>query len=403
MASGQTPPVADILSAQEMAALDFAHNLYGAETKLAAGVLADTVELDKPLKTAFIDGVATRIENMDFEQRRTAALKLRETAAALGGPAVESALDLSGQLDEVVLHNGNAGLIYESRRPAEAAGSEEHEEPHEPDSQERAAPLLPTQITWLGKFLDEDGIAAIEQLSLAGRASFAAKLSDRLNALRIRGLSPNRSETRSIQISAIISGSSYEEIAQLTDSKTRSTYSGMGVMATTISKNIPLSDIKEMVAEAADTSVIPEEILDEEGGDNPEPAEASDEEGGTSQELVELTKSQRNWFGKFLNEEDVSLVEGLLPHQRQYLAELLAGYLRSFVIRRDGPFKTDRRVTQMIMLITGHDLEEIANTTGQDSQAVKAEFHNTAGIFSRRLGDTDYSSILRRAVAYTIE
>ncbi|HEY5152526.1 MAG TPA: hypothetical protein VII55_00980, partial [Candidatus Saccharimonadales bacterium] len=111
MVHGQNPPVGEILNAHEIAVTRMMQVHYGGEVKLAAAVFADTVSLDEPAREAFIGSIATALDGVHFERRRAAALRLREAAEALGGPAVEGALDVP--LQEMLGVAGGAAIMYE--------------------------------------------------------------------------------------------------------------------------------------------------------------------------------------------------------------------------------------------------------------------------------------------------
>jgi hypothetical protein len=96
MAAELHSPVEDILSPTEIAALQIVHELYGGQAKLAAATLADTIDLDEPTRQQFMGSITATINGLDFESRREVSIRLREAAAALGGPAVEASQETIG-------------------------------------------------------------------------------------------------------------------------------------------------------------------------------------------------------------------------------------------------------------------------------------------------------------------
>jgi hypothetical protein len=384
------PPMKDLLNAREIAALRLVQDLYGGEAKRAAGVLADTIDLSEPVREQFMGSVAARISTLNFEQRRSAAISFREAAAALGGPAVEGALGgASQEVIEVTLQNGNAGVIYtgspaavpdvNSGRPNAKIGL--------------GPPLHDRQKTWLRKLkLDAEKIAEVEALPLSGRVTFAERVGRIYQGLGLTGATPHNKEKRTKQLAALLEGRSYVEIAALFNASESSVHVGLSGVANTVHKRVPLETI---------VAAIPS--IDEVSQDTPEDLQDPED----SEVASMLSEIQQKWFKKiFLNESDranITTIESLTLPQRQHFADRLGSHLSPLILKKNGPYKTARRVKQIDGFIMGRSLEEIAGIAQQDMRVVKADLHNTALVLRNKLTPRDWKRIIEDAMTFTAE
>jgi hypothetical protein len=117
--------------------------------------------------------------------------------------------------------------------------------------------------------------------------------------------------------------------------------------------------------------------------------------------ISSISAEQRKWYSKFLSDEDIDLIEGFTPPQIEQLISRLEATLCSFTIRRDGQFRTQRRVSELSLFIEGKTIDKIAESTEQNSAAVKASLHSTADILSRRMTPMDRIRVLQGAESFT--
>ena len=370
MSDEQLPQTRDILSAQEVAALDFAQQLYGGQAKLAAQELAETAGLGEPAKEQLIGGVALKLESLDFEQRRAVALRLREAAAVLGGSAVEGASDPA---------------LVAPTVPATAEST-------------RREPLAKRQRTWLLRILDEESVDSIDALSAAERLDFTARLGESYQALKVPRLSPEAKMKRADQLAAFMDGQSYEEIGTLADSNGHAITMGLRNMARTIADRMPREEIAALIPhhQPVATEAAIERVQSPSPADDPSPIYET--------ETIGLSRTQIKWYEKFITDNtDIQLIEALTPDRLQHFSDRMSSYLRAYTIRREGAFKTERRVTQASLFITGKTAAEIAEATSQHVDNVKHDLHSTTGILRRNLTDRDLKNIIDDAAAFTAE
>jgi len=357
--------VEEILTPTEVAAIQAAQDLYGAEAKLAAGELAVTLDINDQAREQLVGGVALHLEGLNFEERRQVALGFRDLACKLGGKAVRGEPN-----------HGTPHLVppLDGRHEVRTVQS---------------APLTDRQREWFSRLLGEENVGLVAELPMHPRLEFAANLGEMYQGLAINRLSPADKERRAQQMTAFIGGKSLEEIAADTQSSVEALRLGLKKMTDSIRLRKPLEDILGLLPSLeakpqTDTDNSDEQSLEEElspGGVQP------------------LSKAQRRWYEKvFAGVKDPDLLEsleGLRYEQQEYLAERLARYLRSYVIRREGPVKTDRRIRIMTLFLAGTEAEQIAQTVGLPETHIKQQLHASALMLQRRSFPKNLANILQ--------
>jgi hypothetical protein len=377
-ATGSADPhnsLSGVLTDQEIESVQLAQTIYGARAKEAAAGFAEAFGMEEPARSQFLGKVAVGVESLDFEQRRSLSAGLMELSALLGGQALQGAngsapheLSMIGGGPSSALEagsaNGAGGLAGTERR------------------QDSGPPLSQIQKTWLLKIVDSEAVDKVAALPSDLRITFAVNLGTRYQELAIRRASVENKQQRVRQLIALMAGKSYNEIAELTGATTAGARAGLLTMTGTLSDKLSTKDIIGCIPERS-------------------------EEDGTfilAAEKPELSKDQRNWYAKLLdNALDVEQLADLTPDQQTYLAERLGARLRAANIRRYGPDRTERRVSQMTMLISGSSYHEIAETTEMNTAMVKAELHSIVTTLHRNISQEDLKQITGQALTHTAE
>jgi DNA-directed RNA polymerase specialized sigma24 family protein len=398
-------PVEAFLTPQEIEISRAFQVHYGAEVKLAVAALAETIGTSEEAKLEWVNAVASHLDQseIDLEDRRDMALGIRWLATKLGGTATQDSLSLAPGLEP------EAGQTDPSEHPtglqetmARFAASSINgsdglpgDRDLDPPATEPENPLSKQQAKWLGQLLPTEVVAQIEALPVHQRLDFAAKLGRMYQGLSIRRLGLESKKTRTEQMIAFIGGKSYVELADLYQVSPVALRNGLQRVPESINKKIQdgtigLSDILRLIPkpEAADSA-------DADAGD----AAGSSEEAS----LQTLSPQQKSWYRKLFadfGERDsmVDNLNGISEPQQAYLAERLARYLRTYIIKAEGRVKTDRRVEAMSQFILGKSLEEIAVDVTLPVDTVKKDLHSSVSSLQRRTPQWNRSEILDSTV-----
>lgn len=126
-----------------------------------------------------------------------------------------------------------------------------------------------------------------------------------------------------------------------------------------------------------------------------------DEQRAETVHIQPLTHEQNNWYGKFLAQPRMERLQSFTQGQRLFLADSLSGHLKDFIIKKQGPVKTELRLTQIGLLAQGKTYEEIARQTGQPVATVKEQLHNSAETLKNRLSERDLAIMITKSRNYT--
>jgi hypothetical protein len=400
VASQQTSGINHVLSDQEIESVRSAQELYGAQAKLGAIELASTLGMDPDERQALLGKVAVSIEDMDFETRRVLAASFQNVAACVGGTATGSLRPLPIVPESPVSTNGHGA---QSELSAFGLGNNGNGNGngHRPE-ETYVDRLTAPQKTWLKKLMGEDQVSSVAALSYQERMAFANSLSELYQGLSIKRLGPEAKELRGNQMIALLSGSTYEEIAKSAGVSRTALVNGLSTAATGIASRVSLEEILDLVSKAQAT-------------DSPaEPAPAAVEVDDSSQDPTDgetiaihepLTRTQVNWLRKALGDSfDEAEINNLPTTQREHLGELICRQVRSIFIPKDkNMVKTKRRTEGIEMIVAGYPYETIANTLGVSLPNAKYELHYTALSFNNNVPEHERQSIIERAKQYTGE
>lgn len=405
------------ISPGERESVALAMDLYNVRAKEAAFEVAMACRMADEETVAFMGRLAATLDEMDWEQRRETAAKLRELAAVLGATATGSAapglkvvtdqtpmadeiLNLAGTGDDVEYdadsatetsvppaeeESDNAG----SPPPAEDEGTGEATATDEIKDDTETIPTDPlskTQRRWLSDILEEDDIARIEALPVHQRLDFAAKLGERYKKLGITRLGAAAKRQRAEQLIAFMGGKDYKQIAELDKNWAYTRVaSNLPQMARSIRDRLTVEEIRVFIP-------------------RPKPpkkptAETSPEAAEEAVESIPLTDNQKKWYAKVYDKFDEVEAElaALTAEQRERLANLLSLRLNAAIVRRHGVAKTHRRIEQMTLFINGATYEEIAAAVSLPVAQVKSDLHDTTVKLKSNITQEDLRTKVQKA------
>jgi hypothetical protein len=371
--------IEDVLNPQEVAVVKAVQDLYGAEAKLAAGELADVLGSSEEQREQLIGGVTLRLEGLNFEDRRRVAQGFRGVAALLGGRAVaggEVQLEEPGLVLARLLQDSNQSEVSTGQTNGLAPDEDIDKKPN------HVNPLSGVQRRWLSRFLPEEAVERIEALPVYQRLDFAGKLGVLYQGLSITRLNLEAKKLRTEQMIALMGGKSYQEISERSGASSASVQQGLQQMPKSIGDRVETDELVRLIP-------------------RPKPI---DQEADQPEDSPQRSRTQRNWYAKiFEDEEDVEVTELLTPQQQAQLAESLARRLRAYIIRKEGPVKTERRVLEMTLLITGHPIEAIAETISLPAGNIRNDLNKSASSLARHTSQQDIKRILHDALTVAQE
>ncbi len=398
-----------ILSEQEIAAIKFAQDVYGARAKQAAVGLAEILELDPKSTKRFCGGVALRLEGLDFEDRRRVALGFQELSAVLGGTAVREGrpdtLDLglvaadvkeddSTPKDHAIdsaRPNGKASIGENAKPPTSSSSAENIEFANvQPDANAEAAtqkapPLTPQQRSWFARLYDEADVQRIEDLSQDQRAEFVKALASRYTRLKITRLNPAAKHQRAQQLTALMSGNTYREIADELGIKEGTLKMGLTTMTKSIKSRMTKAQLVKLISAQQETKTSSLLGSDDQqsgrveaGVSAPtygEPKELAAEkstlgskrEETSSKEVLigsPLNPQQRSWLSRFYDEASITKIEQISGDERQNFVLALAGGYKNLRIKSLTPEAKQQRAEQIIAFMGEGSISEVAEQFG---------------------------------------
>lgn len=435
--TGDTRLTADqLLTQRELDSIRLAQDVYGARAKEGALALSEALGFDEVARDRFIGAVAVGLEGLDFEERRTIALRFQELSDAFGSTAVKAVSSVAGNTiggaestqhhveaakgaiptaDKRGHSSSNGAATVEPEGLVEAPETAiKPENEHQPQSTAKRAMasaaegfvnteidtvssggeketedeldfgnLSKKQFEWLAQFLDDSTIEDISQLSTEARRGFANALAEKYLTYKVQRLDSAGKQKRSQIIRAFLGSQTLEEVAATFDMKgTWPLTDALKRIARNIKSNMTTSEVIELLPSASELPITDVDDIT---------ADTSEDQRTTA----ELNELQRSWYRKiFEDESTIDLIATLTVEQVDYLAGQLGNFLSSAIARKQGSFKTARHVKELKLLIGGMDYEAIGRETGTYVAVVKQELHYSA----QRLGATIPEQTLKATV-----
>jgi hypothetical protein len=405
-------PTDEILTSQEIEAVQFAQNIYGARAKQAATELARILQLSDSDQKQLVGWVALRLEGLDFEGRREIATQ----CTALSKHVVDGSTP-----DEGVDH-GEPALSLVPISTQEVHEASPSPTATNPEYVKEPAPALKKPVLrWLSEVFDEEDVAVIADMSPEERDRFLQILTETYKSFRIRSMGPKAKLERSEQLTAFMNGSTYSEIAPNYGVPPRGIASGMKSMAGSIKKRTTSEQRKELIASSVGsiTAPGPQEHLADPVASNtaliptasvlPEQATAAAAEFTEPQEErpeihednTGINELQTRWLRKVITDvPTLSDLWGITSEQKYFLADRLGRRLNPEIIRSQGPIRTARRLEELKLLFMDLSYEEIAASTGVDIATVKQELHHSATRLRDKVSQRDLLAILKDSITY---
>jgi hypothetical protein len=385
--------VESVLTQQEIQAVQFAQDFYGAQAKRAAVRFGEALNMGEEQVNQLVGSIALQLEGVDAEQRRDVAMGLNNVTDMLSGTALRGSQVEAPDLTAAGRHNNNGataeGAVYPSQGRIltdQAEGSQspavDANDGGEPSGEEAVIlPLKPSQRRWLSELYEDVDLTRIEELPVQHRSILTARLSRMYTELKIPRLNEESKRRRAEQLVAFMEGQKYAAIATTAGASSASVSLGIRRMTDSITQRVSIEELRVLIPTLSDAGIA-----------QPRHAET---------EVLQLSRMQRKWFDKvFEDQNDIESIEGLTDEQKVFLAERLTRYLRSYIIRRQGPVRTERRVDQLVRFIQGDSLQEIAELTDQPIDILKRGLHNSAEKLKKKTAPRDLKKIVEESAQY---
>ncbi len=376
--SGVRP--ASILSPEELDALRFAQDLYGAQAKQAAEELANVLEeLDETGRDQLIGSVALRLDGLNFEERRNLVFSIRSLSEQLGGVATIGA-------GYVEVGSNGQGPQSEPAATTPAVATEGESDPSAAPQNETGTPapaFAKYQRSWLRRLYEEENMEQIEALSLEERAEFFANLTAYYQQLSIPRLNSNAKAKRSDQLVALmVDGKSYSELAEEAGVSHAGVRLGITKMAESITKRSNPDQLQALIPapKTVDKIEVDEVVEPDQGPANPE----------TVVERSEATA----WLTGLYSEAQLDIIDNLSAADRTKFGHALAETYSSLRIRRLEDKGRQIRVQLIELIISGESVKSAGQSLGLNTTRVKDVLARTADGFMKQTTPSERSVLL---------
>lgn len=368
-----------ILSPEELDALRFAQDLYGAQAKQAAEELANVLKLDEATRDQLIGSVALKLDGLNFEERRDLVFSFRSLSAQLGGVATIGAgyveAESNGQGSQSESATATPTLDEESERDASAAPRAETDTP--------APAFAKYQRSWLGRLYDEENIDRIEALSLEERAEFFANLTAYYQQLSITRLNSNAKAKRSDQLVALmVDGKSYSELAEEAGVSHAGVRLGITKMAESIAKRSNPDQLQALIPAPKTVDRIEVDEISE-----------PDHDSASPEEVVERSEATA-WLTGLYSEAQLDIIDNLSEADRNKFGKALAETYSSLRIRRLEDKGRQIRVQLIELIIAGESVKAAGMSLGLGHAQTKDTLTRTADGFMKQTTPSERSVLL---------
>ena len=241
--------ISQILTGEEIEALRFAQQIYGAKAKLAVSEFAEVLELDEETRSQIVGNVTLKLEGMDFEERRNVAESFTELTQQLGHSASSAVTVVPNYASNGHNPESNGKINHDDIPQPAPINTLDQEHP-----QEKIEELNNNQIKWLVELADEENFEAIASLTPSQMQEFARKLGDKYRTFKLRGLG-SKPETRNQRISEmtkLLSGKTIMEIAKEDALFVHNLRQNLYNMANTLHRELSQEEIKNLIPRDTD-------------------------------------------------------------------------------------------------------------------------------------------------------